>query len=952
MNQDNEKAGKKGTTDVEDVGESGDHRLLVETIEGYVDEKIDDETVIEAYERVTDGFFSVDRNWRLTYVNGKATELLNAEKEDVLGERLEEVLPATEGTGFQRKMEEAAKEQQPVSFDGYHGSLDAWFHVNIYPSEDGLSVYFHDVTERVEREKKLERYGRIVESCPDALWMFSVDFDDVLFVNSAYEDVLGQSVDALEDDPTAFVEATHPDDRDLLREKIERAQDGEEVDFEVRVNPQEGYDRHVWVRGHPVYDNGELVAVTGFTRDVTERVEREREVREIKERLDLAVEAAEMGVWDWNVAEGEVEVNEEWKEMVGHEVGADTVAFEEWEDLVHPDDLPDAKDAIDKHLDGATDIYDAEFRMRDGDGWRWVRSVGRVVERDEDGEPRRAVGVHIDVDDRKSDEAELERRNEYLREIQDATQRMISATERGDVEEILVGSAANVFEDAEFYTWDEGSLRNGDRAVESGDGDPAWEAFSRGEVMVTEENGGTARPYDEVAQDCSCSGRSDADVSTCRLDVPVGDAGVLTIDVMSYCVCDSVYWFVDSVAASAEDSLERIENEDDLRGVADRLREKNDELRRLSEINAVVRSLIKKVVEADSRDEIRRTVCDQLLEVEGWEYAWFAERNGEDVEATCCSDEDFTDTLVDALDGSPLSETLEDGEVRVVDDVARRDVSDWRRAVLAAGFLSSATVPVRYGSRRLGVLEVYSSETGAFEGEYSDALVDAARVAGYAITAAEQMDAVLSGGFERITVRVDADEVDCVFSRLVDALDVEFRVNAVAPGDEGTLVYFRTDADADELHAAADEIGVDISETMNGYGARVGEMSVVERAMELGGRVSRYGPGEGSLHVDVDLPQGRDARDLLDAVRNEYPSVELVARKSDGEPQLGDEPLGELTDRQRTVLRLAYESGFFETPREKTGQELADSMGITATTFHQHLRSAERKVVDAVLDSE
>jgi len=50
------------------------------------------------------------------------------------------------------------------------------------------------------------------------------------------------------------------------------------------------------------------------------------------------------------------------------------------------------------------------------------------------------------------------------------------------------------------------------------------------------------------------------------------------------------------------------------------------------------------------------------------------------------------------------------------------------------------------------------------------------------------------------------------------------------------------------------------------------------------------------------------------------------------------------------VLRLAYESGFFKTPREKTGQDLAESLGITATTFHQHLRSAERKIVDSILD--
>ncbi|MFW5983588.1 MAG: PAS domain-containing protein [Halobacteria archaeon] len=909
------------------------HRLLVETIDGYVDRTVDDETVREAYERVTDGFFSVDRDWQLTYINERAVEMLDA-NDDVIGERLWDVFPETEGTVFYEKAHEAVEEQRPVSFDGYYEPLESWYHVNAYPSEDGLSVYFRDVTVDVEREEELERHSQIVESCRDALWMFTADFEDVLFVNSAYEEVVGQPAEALDEDPTAFVDAAHPDDRDLLCEKMERAKDDDDVDFVVRGNPREGYERHLWVRGQPVYEDGELVAVSGFTRDITERVEREREAREMKERLDLAVEVADIGVWDWNVRTGDLDVNERWSRLIGRRNETEGMTVDDWESLVHPGDISDAWRDIEEHLDGDTEGYDIEFRMRDGeDGWRWIRSVGRVVERDEDGEPERAVGVHIDIDERKRNEKALERRNEYLSEIQDATRRMISATEADEVSEILVESASEVFENAGFYGWDDGVLRNGTEEVDSRDGGPAWEAFSRGEMVVTDADEG------------------DEEVHGSRVDAPVGDEGVLSVEAESMPIRDSVICFLDSVTASAEASLERIEKESDLHGVAEKLRDRNDELRRLSEIDEVVRRLIKNVVDADSRDEIRRTVCERLLEVEGWDYAWFAEEGDDGIEATCCSDEGFTEWLVGSLDGSHVSKTLEDGEVRVVDDVARCDVSGWRRTVLDNGYLSSATVPVSYGSRRLGVLEVYSSETGSFEGGYTDALVDAAMVAGYAITAVEQMDALLSGGFNRLTVRIDGNEVDCVFSRLVKALDADFRVNGVASGDDGTLVYFRTEADDESLRSVAEEMGVELSETMNGYSATVEEMSVVGRARELGGRVSRYGPCGKDLEVDVDLPRERGARELLDAVSDEYPSTELMAKRSEDGNESDGEPLGDLTERQRTVLRLAHESGFFETPREKTGQELADSMDITATTFHQHLRSAEKKLVDAVLDA-
>jgi PAS domain S-box-containing protein len=952
--QSDENEGEQMTKPQEYVDrETSSHKLLIKTIEGYLDDEVDDDTVREAYERITDGFFSVDSDWSITYINGRAARLLNREDGDVLGDCLWDTFPETRGTVFYEKAHEAVEQQRPVSFDGYYEVLDVWFHVNAYPSEDGLSVYFRDVTEEVERKKELERHGQIVESCPDALWMFSADLEEVLFVNSAYEDVLGQSIETLKDNPTAFVEATHPDDRDLLREKMHRAKEGRGVDFEVRVNPEEGYGRHVWARGQPVYEDGELVAVCGFTRDITERVERRHEIRKMKKRLDLAVESGNVGVWDWDVETGRVAVDENWNEHVGRGEPVDEIAVEDWESLVHTEDLSEAYEAIEEHFEGETEEYDVEFRMRnkDEEEWRWIRSVGRVVERDEDGEPQRAVGVHIDIDDRKRNEAALERRNRYLRRIQDASQRMLSATTREEVERIAVESSKKVFDDAEFYRWDDGFLRSENGEVGSGDGSPAWEAFSRGELMVTDIDEGRTQVYSDVSQKCSCDG-SGEDVPPRRLDAPVGDDGVLAVHIRSLCVCDTVVRFVNSVTTSAETSLERIENERELQDAAESLRERNDELRRLSEINDVVRSLIKKVVDADSQEEIRRTICEQLLEVEGWEYTWFAEEDGNDVEATCCSDEEFTERLIGSLDGSPLEESLEDGEVRVVDDIARTDVSDWRRTVLDAGYLSAATVPVRYGSRRLGVLEVYSSQTGSFDGKYSEALVDAAKIAGYAITASEQMDAILSGGFERLTVRIDQDDVDCVFSRFVEEFDQGFRINAVSPGDDGTLVYFRTDVETDELRSVADEMGVELSETMNGYGATVSEMSVVDKAMDLGGRVSRYGPGEGSIHVDVDLPQGRDARDLLEAVSDEYPTVELVARKSNEKPELGEEPLSDLTERQRTVLRLAYESGFFETPREKTGQELADTMGITATTFHQHLRSAEEKMVDAVLDTD
>lgn len=1045
------------------------HRLLIEAIDGYVDEEVGDEAVREAYERITDGFFAVDEDWEITYINRKATELLGADRSEVLGDCLWDAFPDTRGSIFHKKSQTAMEEQRPVSYEGYYGFLDKWFQVNAYPSEDGLSVYFREVTEEKEKEKEIELQACAVDRLNDILWIFEPGFTEVLFVNSAYEEILGQSVEALDENPTAFLDATHPDDRDLMREKMDEVSSGESVDFEVRVNPDEEYGRWIWINGEPIYDDGELTAVAGFSRDVTERKEREREleryeafveessdaitlldedgtvrynsrsverilghgkgervgekafdyvhpddrervaekfaefvendeekvketefrlrkgdgsyawveavatdasgvdgfvvnvrditerrereqaVREIKERLDLAVEAGNLGVWEWDVENGEFTIDVDRYSMLGDmpELPLDsTITVDDWEENTHPDDLPEVWDSIERHFEGDSERFDAEMRMRGLDGdWKWIRTIGQVVERD-GGEPVRAVGVHVDIDERKSNERRLERQNKYLDRIKDASREMIAAESSEGVEEVLVGVGEELFEEADFYRWDDGKLRNEGEEVSNRGDSPAWQAFTGGEVVLSAADNGEFEIYD--ADDCPCFDEGTEDEAV-RLDAPVGEHGVFSVYCSSF--CEPIESFVNSVVATAETSLERVEKESRLREVVDELQKKNETLERVTEIDDVVRELIKEVVESDSRESIEETVCEQILEVEDWEHAWIVEADGDGIEPSCCCGENgFSEMLVGSVEGSPLEKSLDDGEVRVVNDVATADLTDWRRTVLNQGYLSVATIPIEYGARSFGVLEVYSSQTGAFDNGYLDALVDAAKVAGYAFTSAEQVSSILSGGFSRLTLRIDQDDVDCFFARLVRRLDHEFRINAVVPGPDGTIVYFKTDAPDEKLHDAAVSMGVELSETINGYGATASEMSVVDSAMELGGRVSRFDSGENAVVVDVDLPQGTDARDLVDVVSERNPSVELVARKSADEPEMRASPLEDLTDRQKTVLRLAYESGFFETPREKTGQDLADSLGITATTFHQHLRSAEKKIVDSILD--
>ncbi|MHB0936425.1 MAG: PAS domain-containing sensor histidine kinase [Armatimonadota bacterium] len=110
----------------------------------------------DTIERVTDAFFAVDSGWCLTYVNRAAEPLLRKPAAGLLCRSLWEEFPEAVGTVFWDEYHRAMREQQPVSFEAYYAPFNTWFAVHAYPSPDGLSVYFRDVTEQVRLRRELE----------------------------------------------------------------------------------------------------------------------------------------------------------------------------------------------------------------------------------------------------------------------------------------------------------------------------------------------------------------------------------------------------------------------------------------------------------------------------------------------------------------------------------------------------------------------------------------------------------------------------------------------------------------------------------------------------------------------------------------------------------------------------------------------------------------------------
>lgn len=136
-------------------------------------------------------------------------------------------------------------------------------------------------------------------------------------------------------------------------------------------------------------------------------------VEELEERiyyLTRLVDASNDGFWDWHVPSGKVQFGGRWGAMLGYDLGELEPSLQTWKNLVHPDDMARVQVSLQRHLDGLTDHYQTEHRLRMRTGeWRWILDRGRVVERGPNGEAIRACGAHIDITEQKMLELEKER---------------------------------------------------------------------------------------------------------------------------------------------------------------------------------------------------------------------------------------------------------------------------------------------------------------------------------------------------------------------------------------------------------------------------------------------------------------------------------------------------------------------------------------------------------------
>ncbi|MBV5306291.1 MAG: PAS domain S-box protein [Desulfobulbaceae bacterium] len=171
-----------------------------------------------------------------------------------------------------------------------------------------------------------------------------------------------------------------------------------------------------------------LLAMTGRTSVIQQKVneqtaqlteafaaaqEREQEVAEKKEELELVIEGTRLGTWSWNIPSGKVSFNQRWAQMLGYDLKELDGTVDTWKALIHPEDLDMVIHKVQSHIQGETSLYVTEHRLRHKSGkWVWVYDTGKVLKRDPEGKPLLAIGIHLDITERKEAQQELAKAKE------------------------------------------------------------------------------------------------------------------------------------------------------------------------------------------------------------------------------------------------------------------------------------------------------------------------------------------------------------------------------------------------------------------------------------------------------------------------------------------------------------------------------------------------------------
>ena len=303
----------------------------------------------------------------------------------------------------------------------------------------GVKYYEGFVVDITEREKVMkalaeseEKYRGMAELLPVAIWEINL-IGICTYANNVGFKIHGFTPEDLVNGINVL-ELIIPEQRDYATNNLKKKLEGfvSQGDEYVAVR-KDGTTFPAKIYTSVIYQNKKPVGFIGVTIDISEAKKAEQEVKESEEQLKMALLGAELGMWDWNIKNNTIKVNDLFVEMLGYTLNdfvGGILTFDDWKKMLHQEDFNKAIQLFNEHVEKKTELYEAVFRMKHKNGeWKWILARGKVAEWIK-GEPLRALGTHLDITTRKKAEQELEKYRKHLEFlVQERTEELATANE-------------------------------------------------------------------------------------------------------------------------------------------------------------------------------------------------------------------------------------------------------------------------------------------------------------------------------------------------------------------------------------------------------------------------------------------------------------------------------------------------------------------------------------------
>ncbi|MDD7886964.1 PAS domain S-box protein [Flavivirga sp. 57AJ16] len=362
---------------------------------------------------ISDGLVVLDSNWCYTYINKKAAKILNKKPDDLIGKNTWEVYPEAVNKAFYTIYHKALKTQETQYFQEYYEPFDKWFENRVYPSPEGLAIYFTDITEKKRTEDLVLRSERYLENIINNIGdpVFVKDEESrLVLVNNAFLKIF--NLDKIDVLGKTLAEDVAPEERDaFLRIDRQVLKDGIENINEESLTIRKGETRIISTKKTRFIDDDGNKFLVGVIRDITDRKQAENDLKTAKEYSEALIDSMQEGLVVFDIHTEIISVNPAFCKMSG---------FSEME-LVgkqcpypfSPPEIEEESNLRHERLERGELIESFESVYMRKDGSRFNVHVMISSINDADGKMLAYFGTIIDITERRKAEQDLKSAKEF-----------------------------------------------------------------------------------------------------------------------------------------------------------------------------------------------------------------------------------------------------------------------------------------------------------------------------------------------------------------------------------------------------------------------------------------------------------------------------------------------------------------------------------------------------------